>query len=255
MNNLITEIKKKKATCIFVSPHFDDAIFSAGGLIYALHKHNIKVHIVTVFTKAGKENTLSAKAYLKQCGYPNGVDLYKKRKEEDLKAIEGLAQPLHLGLTEALWRKRITKNIFKKYIPELSTIYPTYRWHITKGMLSTFDTGAMNTLKKKLLLLTKGKKNVWVFAPVGVGNHVDHIFVREVCKKLDLPVVYWNDYPYSKTNAVNKVFVKKNKLKEYTFTNYKKQKEHRMNMYKTQLHVFHPILNKKELEEKYFTHI
>lgn len=255
MHNIIAEIKQKKGRCIFVSPHLDDAVFSAGALLYALKKEKIKTDVVTVFTKAHKENTLSAKAFLKQCHFNNGITLYKRRKEEDKQALNGLGTVHHLELTEALWRRKQSKNVLRNLLPEFGIVYPTYRWHIVKGHVSPQDAKTMLQIKKKLQLLIHGKKNVWVFCPIGVGNHVDHILVRDVCNSLDVPVVYWADYPYTKSHDVSVSFVRRNSLKEYTFRNYIKEKIETMNMYKTQLHVFQPLTNKKALEEKYYTHI
>lgn len=255
MNTVINEIKKKKGICIFVSPHLDDAIFSCGALLHALKKENIKTSVVTVFTKAYKKNSFSAKAYLKMCNSKDGVSLYKKRKKEDIKALENLSKPVHLGMTEALWRRKSSENVFSQLIPELSLIYPTYRWHVAKGNVVLADEKTMAQLKKKLEHIINGKRNVWIFCPLGVGNHVDHILVRDVCKNLHLPVIYWADYPYSKKVKPDLDYLKHNNLHTFTFTRYKKEKEERMHRYKTQIHAFQPIINKTELEEFYFTTI
>lgn len=256
MEKFINQLQREKATCIFVSPHLDDAVFSGGGLLTALQKKNIKTMVVTVFTKAGNKNTQSAKAFLRQCNYKYGVSLYKERVKEDKAALTGLSEVIHLDLVEALWRQK-KKSLLKSignFIPESTTLYPTYRWHITKGIVASNDP-LTEILKGKLDRLTSGKKNVLIFAPIGIGNHVDHVVVRKVCEALAVPVVYWADYPYSKTQKADSTFIKTNHLKKVEFSNFLKEKEDRMNIYKTQLHVFQPIKDRKELTETYYISI
>lgn len=73
-----------KKNYYFISPHLDDAILSAGGLIYDL-KDKGKVKIITVFT--------------------NGDELLLKRKIEDKNVCRYLGVGyLHLGFTDVLWR-------------------------------------------------------------------------------------------------------------------------------------------------------
>jgi hypothetical protein len=60
MEKIIAHIIKNKIPCYFLSPHLDDAVLSAGGLISSL-SGNTSVTVVNIFTTAGEKNTLSAK--------------------------------------------------------------------------------------------------------------------------------------------------------------------------------------------------
>ncbi len=256
MKKIINQLQKQKSTCIFVSPHLDDTAFSTGALLTALKKKKIKTVIVTVFTKATAVNTQSAKAFLRQCNYQDGVSLYKERVKEDKVALYGLGEVIHLGIVEALWRQKdggLLRRVLN-VLPELITVYPTYRWHIVKGSVAANDP-AKEMLKESLEKLIKTRKNVVVFAPVGIGKHVDHIVVREVCSLLSIPVIYWADFPYSKTQKADSVFIKNSNLKKVEFNKYLKEKEEIMNKYKTQLHVFQPIKDSNELIETYYVKI
>ena len=83
MEVLIDHIIKNKIKCFFVSPHQDDAIFSAGGLISYLTVKT-EVNIVNVFSGCGKTPyTLSAKSFFKQCSYDNAEKLANQRNREE----------------------------------------------------------------------------------------------------------------------------------------------------------------------------
>lgn len=78
------DILKNKKYYYFISPHLDDAILSAGGLIYDL-KYKGKVKIITVFTK--------------------GDEIFLKRKIEDKNVCNYLGIDfIHLGFNDILWR-------------------------------------------------------------------------------------------------------------------------------------------------------
>ncbi len=75
-----------KKNYYFISPHLDDAILSAGALIYEL-KERGRVKIITVFTKGDKS--------------------FLKRKVEDKNVCRFLKVGyLHLDFTDVMWRKR-----------------------------------------------------------------------------------------------------------------------------------------------------
>jgi LmbE family N-acetylglucosaminyl deacetylase len=250
---------KSKRHCLFISPHLDDAVFSAGALMCAMENAGVPLSMVNVFTKAGSNSTLSAQAFLKQCHFTNAHALFRARINEDKKAVKDLRIPVvNLGFTDALWRKKPNVKIgktFSSLIPSLVSIYPTYRWHIIKGKISVYDKETEERLKEKLRTLIKKHKNPVLLCPIGAGNHVDHILVRDVCAALSVSVVYWLDYPYSRTFHPDMSFIKAHHLKKYTFSKFLKEKEDIMNKYKTQLQVFQPIKDSKELIETYYIKI
>jgi LmbE family N-acetylglucosaminyl deacetylase len=184
--------------CFFVSPHLDDALFSAGDLIFHLAK-KVPVTVITVFTKATSgPYTLSAYSFLKQSGYKNVRTLYENRNKEDEKLLQDMGvRSVHLGYVDALFRQKITKlNLLGKLVPELVHVYPTYRFHMAKGTISAYERDTLiEDLGKRLKKHIKNKSIV--FAPAGIGNHVDHLITRDVCNKFFSPCIYWEDYPYN----------------------------------------------------------
>jgi LmbE family N-acetylglucosaminyl deacetylase len=200
--SILDDLTTKKQTCYFISPHFDDMIFSAGALASELSKTN-EIIVINIFTAAGQPHTLSAKAYLKQCEYTDAQKLYQDRSAEDKDALQGLADKvINLGFSEALWRKEPGKlpTFFGRLIPELGSIYPTYRFNIIKGTIAQADLPLVDAIKKKLKALIPDQSAV-VFCPLGVGNHIDHVITHVVCKELFANPIYWADYPYTLSNT------------------------------------------------------
>lgn len=211
MKKLLNQIVKSKSKCVFVSPHFDDAVFSAGGVIQELVKNGVSVTVINIFTACGTtSNSLSAKVYLKQCGYDNARVLYKDREIEDASTFKTLKiKHINLGFTDALWRTK-PMNLFMKYasqiIPELGLIYPTYRWHISTGKVSNYDIDTVNSIVGKINSIKEFSESKYVFAPIGIGNHVDHLVTNKVIKKYksNKKILLWGDYPYVLKHDIKK---------------------------------------------------
>lgn len=92
-------------------------------------------------------------------------------------------------------------GILGKYIPEVIHMYPTYRFHITRGVIAEDDNRIVRKLRKFCMTLPE---NAVLFCPKGIGDHVDHILVREACLRSQRQVVLWADFPYSKRGHVHR---------------------------------------------------
>ena len=232
MNNKVFEsiiLKKKK--CYFISPHYDDAVLSAGAVMTYLAKTN-DIYVINIFTEAGKHPyTLSAKAYLNQCGYENAEDLYKDRKTEDREVLGKIVkESVDLGFTDALWRKKTHTNSFGRFLTEFDHIYPTYKFHIQKGKLHKEDQETVHAISKRLREIVDTKNSI-IFCPMGIGNHVDHVMVHTICNDIFENTIFWSDFPYNQTQGS-----KKNKisLNTFTFSEFLADKKRLIEGYKTQ---------------------
>lgn len=228
---IIQNIIKEKKTCYFVSPHFDDAAFSAGALISYLAGHT-KVVIINVFTKADSLSTFSAKTYLKQCGYTDAKKLYEDRENEDAAVFKHIGNKvINLGFTDALWRKKYTHNVLSRFfanVPELQVIYPTYKFHIIKGTIAKQDIKTLEQIKEKLQKIIDIQNSV-LFCPFGTGNHIDHVITRKACDDLYSSLMYWSDFPYNLTSGQ-----KENGYSSFFFEENLTDKEELIKGYKTQ---------------------
>jgi LmbE family N-acetylglucosaminyl deacetylase/thiamine kinase-like enzyme len=199
----IATIIRKKSSCYFISPHFDDAAFSAGGLMGELAAAGVPVTVINVFTSCGDgKNTLSAKKYLTSVGATTAEKLYEERSEEDAKALKNIGvNVVNLGFTEALWRNAdkpgVISKIFRNIFPEFSKAYPVYRLHVIKTGLNDNEDKLAVQISHAIGRII-GTSSGIVFGPIGCGGHVDHNIVREACINLlrSHAVHLWADMPY-----------------------------------------------------------
>ncbi len=209
MNETIIEkIITERIPCYFISPHLDDAVLSAGGLIAYLSQYT-QVEGISVFTTASpRPYTFSVRQFLRQCGYEDADQLFTSRREEDREAYSLVnIVPRHLGYVDALWRKISTPGFFRRLfshiLPEFVHVYPTYRIHIVRGKISRHDEGLMHNLGEALKALIGEDKQCVVFCPIALRSHIDHIFIRDVCLKNFENVILWSDFPYNIRNAAS----------------------------------------------------
>lgn len=200
MDNVLSNIIKTKQTCIFISPHLDDAMLSAGGLIHYLSSKT-KVIVINVFTESSDDKqTLSAWKFVKDMGYKKPSILFKERRNEDQQAFSKMhIVPINLGFSDALWRKKkgLVPQLLGNFLPEFAHAYPTYRFHMTKGKLAKADRETITEVSEKLQTIIDQEKKPLIFCPLGVGNHVDHRLTRQVCEQKFSNRVYWSDFPYN----------------------------------------------------------
>lgn len=252
MKNIFDHIVAKKIPCYFISPHLDDAVFSAGDLMAYLANYTT-VEVVNVFTEVGEEPfTLSAKVYVKSCGFDNAKNLYTARRKEDAKVFKKLlVRRTNLGFVDALFRKKKQKNIphfLGMFIPELLHTYPTYRLHISKGKISQYDRGLMKELKKALSVIPS---NAYVFCPLGIGSHVDHVITRVACEKIFKKLILWSDYPYN-IHGPETAHAKARKYKKVHFSKKFSEKLKLMKQYKTQYHAVFSSIKPEKADEVFY---
>ena len=226
--NLLKKLIGKKV--YIISPHFDDAMLSCGGLILQIRsKCNLK--IINIFTKAHKgPYTLSAKRFLKISGsFKDATVLFKSRNMEDKSVFTQLGiKTINLGFEDSLFRRKTKSKFFGKILPEMNHIYPTYRWHVLGDIKN--EENLFNGIRKKLAKFAK--KDEIAIVPSGIGNHVDHLIARELCEKLFKNLVFYSDFPYSLRDIKKRNFGKEYKTFELK-VNYE-EKDKCLRKYKTQ---------------------
>jgi len=90
------------SSVLCISPHLDDAVFSAGGYIAALSDEGYDVTIMTCFTATVPEPRGFALACQLDKGLPPEVDYMAIRRSEDEQACARVgARAIHLQLPEA----------------------------------------------------------------------------------------------------------------------------------------------------------
>jgi LmbE family N-acetylglucosaminyl deacetylase len=180
---------KKRYDAIFLSPHPDDAVLSAGGMIADLSKQNKRVLIFTIFTKIlPAPDAEAARHYLASCGIDNEKRLTRVRLAEDKVACQILrCNFLHCGFTDAPFRRRGNKPL-----------YPTLRSMFFSSIKSddvNTQTDILHVVDKTISKLLK--PDGVLYCPLGTGGHVDHLIVRASAVALKYkPLCLWDDVPY-----------------------------------------------------------
>ena len=167
---------------LFLSPHLDDAVFSAGNMIATLVDAGYGVEVVTYFTRSVPQPTGFALECQRDKGLDDDVDYMLLRRQEDERANQILgARVVHLNLPEA----------------------PHRGYHSAAQLFA--DRLPTDDLDRELdelgkILLDDDEVRV-VFFPAGVGNHVDHHQVRDSAERLraqypERDFYVWYDQPY-----------------------------------------------------------
>jgi LmbE family N-acetylglucosaminyl deacetylase len=162
---------------VAVSPHLDDAAFSAGGTLAKLAGEGAAVTVVTCFTGNVAAPTGFALACQLDKGLAPDVDYMALRRAEDGAACAVIgAEAVHLPFLEAPHRGY-------ESAPALF------------GARLAGDDMA-DRLAPALAPLVEGAE--LVLGPLGIGDHVDHHVVREALARVADParLLLWEDWPY-----------------------------------------------------------
>ncbi|GJE73538.1 1D-myo-inositol 2-acetamido-2-deoxy-alpha-D-glucopyranoside deacetylase [Methylorubrum suomiense] len=168
-----------------ISPHLDDAAFSAGGTLARLAAQGWQVVMVTVFTASVANPEGFALACQLDKGLPPEIDYMALRRAEDVRAAEalGIEAPVHLPFREAPHRGYgSAPELFAELRPDDS---------VGLNLADAFERLVADTRPDLIL------------APQAVGGHVDHVQVVRAFRGAQppLPVLWWRDFPYTVRDA------------------------------------------------------
>lgn len=171
---------------LVLSPHADDAVFSCADHINYWIKRAHRVSVCTVFTKfsSGKVS-LDAKKYVLNSGYSDILLFEKARNEEDIQALN------YLGV------KYLTPNLFDGAFRIFNDqlVYKSFN-KLFSGITPTVDGITIDRLCHFLEVIHDDYD--LVVAPLGIGNHADHL-ITSLCSKICVPhdrLAYYLDVPY-----------------------------------------------------------
>ena len=168
-------------TALFISPHLDDVAFSCGGTLARLAAGGWRTILCTVFTKSVPHPKGFALACQLDKGLSPDIDYMKLRRVEDCRAarILNAAEVLHLSFTEAPHRGyESAAELFAE---------------VKK------DDEIWKSIAEHLALLNDIHHPDLIFAPQGLGDHVDHRqTIRAVCESSAAEkICRYRDTPYA----------------------------------------------------------
>jgi len=174
---------------IYFQPHFDDAALSAGGAIALQHETGQRPLIVTVFggiPPAGTPISSYAQQVQQRMGLGgDAAEAARKRRAEDAAAAEILgADTLWLDYLDAIYRGS----------PPLYTTEEQLFGEVNAADLALDAelAGIFGQIAERTPLAA-------LYAPLGVGGHVDHVLCCSAADRLaqrKLNVKFYEDVPY-----------------------------------------------------------
>ena len=167
-------------TALFLSPHLDDVAFSCGGTAAKLASAGWRCVVATAFTRSVPDPAGFALACQLDKGLPPGVDYMALRRAEDAEAVAALG-------AEAVWLD----------FPEAPHRGYSSAFELFAGVKPGDDLA--DALARRLILADRLYAPDVVFAPQGLGNHVDHLqLIRAVrASALNAITCWYRDTPYA----------------------------------------------------------
>jgi LmbE family N-acetylglucosaminyl deacetylase len=168
---------------IYLSPHFDDAVLSCGGLIFEQARQGVQAEIWTILAGNPPPGDLSEFARYNHSlwGMTGGEETLAMRRAEDEDAA-GLvgADLLHFDIPDCIYRRS----------PEGQPLYTESVITSPHPVDLDLPLRIAGALQSELL------KDDMLACPLALGGHVDHILVRQASESLHRPMFYYADVPY-----------------------------------------------------------
>jgi LmbE family N-acetylglucosaminyl deacetylase len=168
---------------IYLSPHLDDAVLSAGGLIYEQTQKGTPVEIWTFLAGFSPEHELTdlARSMHRIWGMRSAAESVRVRRAEDLRAAAVVgAKAVHFDFVDAIYRRDLNGE------------------HLYTETVSGPPHPAEADLPAQIAqtVLAWVKPDDVLICQLAIGDHVDHVVVRRAMEMLKLPLVYDADIPY-----------------------------------------------------------
>lgn len=178
---------------LFLSPHLDDVAFSCGGTLAMLLAAGWDATVATVFTASVAEPTGFALACQTDKGLAPAVDYMALRRAED----EAFAQAVGAALPDR------ASTLHLRHGP--SEEAPHRGYASAAALFAGVREGdeEWKAVREWLRALADERAPALVFAPQGLGGHVDHLHVARAVRawgeeaEAPPPVWWYRDVPYA----------------------------------------------------------
>ncbi|MCY4021116.1 MAG: PIG-L family deacetylase [Chloroflexi bacterium] len=176
---------------LFVSPHFDDGVFSCGGRIHQLTRAGEPVTVITMM--GGLHSGELPKSPILDDLHKRwmaGADPLCARQQEDKRALALLnAEHIHIDLTDCVYRQVDGLPLY----PSEESLFGNV--HVADYALQYLEALSLPDTARRLV----------IYLPLAVGHHVDHQIVRDwgIGLLRDKPeswsLRFYAEYPYFNT--------------------------------------------------------
>lgn len=174
-------------THVYLSPHLDDVVFSVGGIIHRQAQAGERVSVVTVCAGDPPPGPLSFFAQSLHTRWETPTEAVAVRRAEDQAALNLLgAEVVHLTVPDCIYRTRPATGEHL-YTSEAALF----------GELNPAEQPLAERIAQELAAMVHEHEPAQVYAPLGIGRHVDHQLTRQAAEQLGRSLVYMEDYPYA----------------------------------------------------------
>lgn len=168
---------------IYLSPHFDDAVLSCGGLIWEQTHSGIAVEIWTICAGNPPPGPISDYAANMHKVWKTGtaqetVDLRRIEDQNAGRRVGAVVQ--HLSTADGIYRRTTTGTLF----------YPESVFGSTNPRDEALAEAISAEFQERLTQYDT------LVCPLALGGHVDHRLTRAAAEKLKRPLWYYADIPY-----------------------------------------------------------
>ncbi len=167
---------------IYISPHLDDAVLSAGGLICEQKRAEVPVEIWTIMCGFPKEAELSPFAQMlhAEWGMSTAEEVVRSRRAEDIKAVKLVgARPVHFDFLDCIYRRGQNGE-----------------WLYSDVFVPPHDDDSHLAARIAESISARLKPHDQLVCQLAIGSHVDHVLVRRAVELLGRPLLYDADIPY-----------------------------------------------------------
>jgi LmbE family N-acetylglucosaminyl deacetylase len=168
---------------IYLSPHLDDAILSAGGLIYEQTRAGIPVEIWTFmcgYPPAGEYSPFAEMLH-SLWGFSSAEETVRSRREEDRRAAAVVgAQVVHFDFLDCIYRRGSNGD-----------------WLYSDISVPPHEEDADIPEQIAATISARLEPDDVAVCQLSVGSHVDHVLVRQGAERLaERSLLYDIDIPY-----------------------------------------------------------
>lgn len=167
---------------IYISPHSDDAVFSAGGLIYEQVLNGEAVEIWNIMCGFPLEPVLSPfaqKLHRKWGNLLPGETILLRRTEDEKAGLALGSKIVHFDFLDCIYRRSDNGE---------------WLYSDAQAPLHLADKDLAERIAEAVF--GRSEEHDVFICPLSVGSHVDHMLVRQAMELLNRPLLYYVDVPY-----------------------------------------------------------
>jgi len=186
---------------VYLSPHFDDVVYSCGGLIWEQVRSGQSVDIWTVCAGGpGANEDISDFAHQLHTRWQTGPEAVFVRLAEDEAAVRRLGAGMrYWDLPDCIYRRlpgngwlvNGEEDLWRPVHPEEQVVVDRLVGWLVRGL----NQGSLF-------------RDTRLVSPLTLGNHIDHSLVRAAAeiaaRQENVPLWYYPDYPYAAKASTEK---------------------------------------------------